>query len=679
MRRANITSWEQLNRDLQNIYNILDTLSPVNPKAKNASIIQTAKGVDAAQNISEEGTPNFSKIGAGTPPAADQSFTVKDKTSIGTRTTSTNWRKGDGWTIKYEDGEYTQYIDNLVIKGWLKAKEFIIEQTKIRDANYLFTNGAVVKLSNGSTWFDVEDPNENGTAPFEVNDIIECLQVNITGATYTGGEIDDNDYLIKRLIYRVSAVSGLRVTVTTAAGAPTNKGKIKKGDVFARIANTSVAGRQGLVGIFNDEENAPYFDIRTSLSSYTAYKSNTNLKSRIGKLDGITDASFADLTGAQANWFGQYLVGNTYIKGNAFIEGSITLTNPSDVASSLSTYLVATYTTGDSFPVSPKEGDWHFYTKDPPDAPYLTNTWYKYTSTVWTQLGLKGTYITSTGVYTGELACNQLIAGSGIINSLSVLSTLTMGSAGTDGYIQSYGWNGTANGFQIKGGATPSVNLIGGTITGGTIQTSPSGSRIVLNDGSYTDKIAIYYSSGLGGTIYAPSLGSVEITGNVYIGHGFFPIELNAGVSNQFIVNDGGQITKVNSQLASARTGYFLRSDGTSYTPTLLIAGDLPTHSHSAANITSGTLDISIGGTGTGTQTANRVAVVNSVGSAIESSAITTTKLGYLTDVSSNIQAQFTGKMDVGTHSNTLSWTTADGDYQIVISNGKVTSSTFTP
>ncbi len=80
--------------------------------------------------------------------------------------------------------------------------------------------------------------------------------------------------------------------------------------------------------------------------------------------------------------------------------------------------------------------------------------------------------ISASYVYAGSIAANQITAGSGLIANLSVLSTLTMGSASTTGIIQSYGWNGTANGFQIVGGASPTVNLIGGTITGGIIQTS---------------------------------------------------------------------------------------------------------------------------------------------------------------------------------------------------------------
>lgn len=79
-----------------------------------------------------------------------------------------------------------------------------------------------------------------------------------------------------------------------------------------------------------------------------------------------------------------------------------------------------------------------------------------------------GTYIDVTGIYTSSIAANQITAGTGVINALSVLTTLTLGSAATDGYIQTYGWNGTVPGIQIKGGTTPSVSVIGGGFVAGS-------------------------------------------------------------------------------------------------------------------------------------------------------------------------------------------------------------------
>lgn len=97
---------------------------------------------------------------------------------------------------------------------------------------------------------------------------------------------------------------------------------------------------------------------------------------------------------------------------------------------------------------------------------------------------LKATSATVTGAITtgsGSSLDAQYISSSNIIN------TLTMGSAGTTGYIQSYGWNGSANGFQLKGGTSPALTIIGGTITGGTIQTSSSSNTgVKMTTGGFT-------------------------------------------------------------------------------------------------------------------------------------------------------------------------------------------------
>jgi len=124
------------------------------------------------------------------------------------------------------------------------------------------------------------------------------------------------------------------------------------------------------------------------------------------------------------------------------------------------------------------------------------------------------------GTYIDSIAANKITAGTGIVNNLSILSTLTMGSSGTNGIIQSYGWNGTSAGFKMNGGATPSFELIGGTITGGTIQTSASGDRIIMN-GS-TNKIEFKNGNILYSSMYPYGGGSgsgfVIATHGSYVG-----------------------------------------------------------------------------------------------------------------------------------------------------------------
>jgi hypothetical protein len=101
------------------------------------------------------------------------------------------------------------------------------------------------------------------------------------------------------------------------------------------------------------------------------------------------------------------------------------------------------------------------------------------------------------GTYVDSLEANKITAGTGIINDLSVKSILTIGSSLTNGIIESYGWDGTANGFRILGGATPSISLIGGTITSGVFRTAISGQRIEINNPGYTNEIAFYNSSNV--------------------------------------------------------------------------------------------------------------------------------------------------------------------------------------
>jgi len=111
-----------------------------------------------------------------------------------------------------------------------------------------------------------------------------------------------------------------------------------------------------------------------------------------------------------------------------------------------------------------------------------------------------------------SLVANKITAGTGIINSLSVLSTLTMGGASTNGIIQSYGWDGSVNGFQILGGSTPSVSLIGGTITGGIIQTKTDGYRLRMNGTS--SALEFLNNDTIVGSIVTSAVGDVTISGN---------------------------------------------------------------------------------------------------------------------------------------------------------------------
>lgn len=325
-RRATYTGNGTVDRNFQMILNILDELKPVNPKAKNANIIQTNEGIDISQNISTQGTPSFSKVGAGVAPTASQVFTIKDKQDIGTRTFDTSWRTGSGWGVIYENNEYTAYFDNIQINGNLRAKTFILDELRLNNGDEIWSNAGKVLRTDGVSWFDVEDPNENLANPFVANDVIECRLVNMTGATFIGGEIVGDEFLIKRLIFKVTSVSGLRVYVTMVSGAPTNVNLIQIGDVFVRQYNETNASRRGSVGIYATGENNPYIEVRDGANSWATHRSDERIYFRAGKLDGVNLSSvFPELDGTQTNTYG------TIIKGNAYIQGNIVMDNQSSI------------------------------------------------------------------------------------------------------------------------------------------------------------------------------------------------------------------------------------------------------------------------------------------------------------------------------------------------------------
>ena len=122
---------------------------------------------------------------------------------------------------------------------------------------------------------------------------------------------------------------------------------------------------------------------------------------------------------------------------------------------------------------------------------------------------------TINGTYIDSLVANKIIAGTGVINALTVKSTLTIGDSGTNGTIQSYGWNGSVNGFQLLGGASPSLTLIGGTITAGVIKTALTNKRVELNSTGNLNEIAFYnLDNTLSGKFYGAG---TEIQGGPWL------------------------------------------------------------------------------------------------------------------------------------------------------------------
>ena len=148
-----------------------------------------------------------------------------------------------------------------------------------------------------------------------------------------------------------------------------------------------------------------------------------------------------------------------------------------------------------------------------------------------------------------------------------------MGSASIDGYIQSHGWDGAVNGFQIKGGATPSINIIGGTITGSTIQTAASGQKVKIETPSVifenafskvidlrgtgtSERPALSVDVGLGGVMEVSN--DLTISGSLTVGGSDVLTASNVGTYIALIPsqtgNNGKYLTTNGTTLSWANT-----------------------------------------------------------------------------------------------------------------------------
>tara|TARA_R100000152_G_C6781969_1_gene217821 strand:+ start:4731 stop:8285 length:3555 start_codon:yes stop_codon:yes gene_type:complete len=231
---------------------------------------------------------------------------------------------GSGW--KVDKGatalnEYDLTVDNMFVRGRLSVYELLIQQIRATNGAVFVTSAAKVASTNSLSASDqqgditFEDPSGHGVCPFAANDIIMMQRV-VPGSLVAGNAQAPVGDVIKKLVYKVISVSNevANVDGRYATTGYTNTDFPVEGDDFVRIGNTNVADRQGSIYLTSDDSNAPFMDIKDGINSYSAWNTATNTKVRLGKLDGITDAS-AGLDGTQSDLYGLYS-GDVYLKGS---------------------------------------------------------------------------------------------------------------------------------------------------------------------------------------------------------------------------------------------------------------------------------------------------------------------------------------------------------------------------
>lgn len=436
---------------------------------------------------------------------------------------------------KTKDGHANLYIKNLEVDN-LFAKTFTIKQTNAFNGDWIVSDAGIVESVLGNIVTFKDQTNLNA-CPFVVGDIIFTRRIKA-----------DKSLDIKYIKGTVVTVSGKSITVTY-----TSTDRFATGDTIVRVGNSVDSTRRDSILFSVNETKTPYIDVYNGISTWSGTGINnwdyrTPLV-RMGNLSGI-DISYghgiyissggqliiqseSSVVGlplvhtynqtstpasptAQDIW--NYAVtdgigaasisaaGSGYSVGNILTlaggtSGKVYVTG---VDGSGGVTAIQIYSAGYGYTTGVKAtsgGGGTSCTIDVTNASYGYNILRRYTGSVWEDVGSKGTFIDSNGVYTGLVLAQQVIAG---------------------------------------------------TLTGFTIQTATSGQRVVIDS---SNTITFYDSGGssAGSITGGSGVGSsvISVSGSMY---GTFITALTVSPGGTYDHTnwaklDGGQITLGNTRL----------------------------------------------------------------------------------------------------------------------------------
>lgn len=257
--------------------------------------------------------------------------------SIGSPVFISGFPNGTGWDISsYQrtnsagttETKYRLEIDDINVRGKLRAYEFVISQLRGENDNVIFAG--MMKVDHYDAverrlYLDTEE----GVLynPFRSGDI---LMVQRFGGMPTA----ENDYnVIKQYELRVDQVGMGNlsdgedrldwITFTNFVG---DISDITEGDVLTRIDSVADSTRKGIVKVTTiDEIGAPYIDVVYGMKT----DPENATRARMGNLTGIRTKNGIDLTGVWGIYgSGAYFENSTYILDNGnTIEQQFTIIN----------------------------------------------------------------------------------------------------------------------------------------------------------------------------------------------------------------------------------------------------------------------------------------------------------------------------------------------------------------
>ena len=196
-------------------------------------------------------------------------------------------------------------VDELTVRGSLRAFEFIINQLRGENDNFVFAGMQKVQSVDAGNKTIYLDTNKGETyCPFTEGDILRCQRFQ-TGGTI----IKQYDILVKEAHVGSLSDGENRIDSIVWEAFSGDINDIAQGDVLCRLDNNRDPERKGIITTTSVGSNSPYIDVIYGLIT----NPKESLKVRLGKLDGIVNELLGELSGYGLFSNNAFLTGEFYL------------------------------------------------------------------------------------------------------------------------------------------------------------------------------------------------------------------------------------------------------------------------------------------------------------------------------------------------------------------------------
>jgi len=225
---------------------------------------------------------------------------------------------GSGFKIDSgSDGKHSLTIDDLTVRGQMNVFEMLIHQIRATNGSLFVSNTGRIISASVATAGDTKEVNlffDTGSGyghSFRPGDVIRAQRFT-PSANGSGSTDGDVSYKSDLTIVSVTSTSESVARLTGSLGSVEEP---QQGYEYVRIGSMTDSDRQGSIYLTADDDHAPFIDVADGVKTHAGFNTTGNVKTRIGKLSGVTSEKFGSLTGY-----------GFYASGSAFLEGTINAT-----------------------------------------------------------------------------------------------------------------------------------------------------------------------------------------------------------------------------------------------------------------------------------------------------------------------------------------------------------------